>query len=309
MDSLDILLRLGYTRIAPKSDKIYHDAIKKGLEVFGQTSYEDLMAEICSKTGMTEIELIKNIHMFEEALKKLTGTVSAKIMMDVIKEELIKYTHLKTITPKIDQIIAKVEEYDVYDFIINTPFTAHILVLYKNQDTMDFITSDFFSKRTSAPFGLVSEFRTKIKDIRNMTYDVLSGQDKVDVVPIPNTFKIRSGPDVNVKSESAEIERDKKRTMKKLSDWIQNMHACNISGFPTRLADQDCTWYISNELGAEHLHLESSFGVKPYQQIIFLCGYDLLKIQTHDLTSLIKYHGYVILENESIELYQAPVKN
>ena len=174
---------------------------------------------------------------------------------------------------------------------------------------MDFIVSDFFSKRTSAPFGLVSEFRTKIKDIRNITYDVLSGQDKTDVVPLPNTFKIRSGPDIIPKSAYDETEREKKRTIKKLSDWIHNMHACNISGFPTRFADYDCTWYIRNEFGAEHLHLESSFGVKPYQQIIFICGYDISKIPTHDLTSLIKCHGYVILENESIELYQAPVKN
>jgi hypothetical protein len=87
------------------------------------------------------------------------------------------------------------------------------------------------------------------------------------------------------------------------------MHACNLSGFPTRFVDYDCTWYIRNEIGSEHLQLESSFGVKPYQQIIFICGYDLSKIPNHDFTSLIKCHGYVILENESIELYKAPVKN
>ncbi len=309
MEAIDILLRLGYTRIPPKSDKFFHESIKKAFKVFGQSSYADLMGQITSKTGMSEIELIKNFHMFEDALKKLTGTVSAKIMMDVIKEELIKYTHLKSIANKTDEIIAKVDEYGVYDFVINTPSAEHILVLYKYPETIDFILSDFFGTKNQAPFGLVSEFPTKIKDIRNTTYGVLSGQDRKDMLATSDTFKIRSGPDVIQKTEFTTIEMDKKKTIKKLSDWINNMHSCNISGSLTRFADQDCMWYLRNDLGEEHLKLESSFGVKPYQQIILLCAYDVSKIPSDDLKSLIKCHGYVIVENKSLELYKAPEVN
>ncbi len=260
MESIDILLRLGYTRIPPNADKIFHESIQKAFKVFGKSSYGDLMEQITLKTGMSETELIKNFHMFEDALKQLTGTVSANLMMDVIKEELLKYTHLKSIAHKTDEIIAKVKEYSVYDFIINRSTAEHILVLYKHAETIDIILTDFFSMRTQAPLGLVSEFPTKIKDIRNITYDVLSGLYQKDLLPTSDTFKIRSGPDV-IKKES-NIEIDMKKTVKKLSDWINNMHSCNISGYLTRFADQDCTWYIRNDLGVEHLKLESSFGGK-----------------------------------------------
>ena len=294
MSTSQVLLQLGYSQITSKSDKVFLEATQKALKVFGQSSYNDLMVKLRSKTGMSDIELIKNFNMFEDALKKSTGTVSSKIMIDLIKEELIKYTHLKTITHTIDEIIAKVEEYSVYDFIINTPSSEHILVLYKDRETIDLILSDFFSKKTSTPFGLVSEFPTKIKDIRNITYDKLSGMDKKDIFE---------------KDKRELLEKEKRETVKKLSDWINNMHSCNTSSLPTRFADQDCTWYIKNELGEEHLKMESSFGPKPHQQIVLLCAYDISKIPPNYLESLIKSHGYVILENKRLALYKAPVKN
>ena len=289
-----ILLQLGYSPITSKSDNVFLEATQKALKVFGPSSYKDLMAQLHSKTGMSEIELIKNFHLFEDALKKSTGTISAKIMVDGIKEELVKYTHLKTTTHKIDEIITKVEEYSVYDFIINLTSAEHILVLYKDKETIDLIMSDFFSKRNQAPFGLVSEFPTKIKDIRNITYEKLSGMDKKDIFE---------------KDKKEILEKEKRETVKKLSNWINNMHSCNTSSLPTRFADQDCTWYTRNELGDEHLKMESSFGPKPYQKIILLCAYDISKIPDNRLESLIKSHGYVILENKHLVLYKSPTKN
>lgn len=289
-----ILLQLGYSPITSKSDNVFLEATQKALKVFGQSSYKDLMTQLHSKTGMSEIELIKNFYLFEDALKKSTGTISAKIMVDSIKEELVKYTHLKTTTNKIDEIISKVEEYSVYDFIINLTSAEHILVLYKDKETIDLIMSDFFSKRNQAPFGLVSEFPTKIKDIRNITYEKLSGMDKKDIFE---------------KDKKEILEKEKRETVKKLSDWINNMHSCNTSSLPTRFADQDCTWYARNELGDEHLKMESSFGPKPYQKIILLCAYDVSKIPDNRLESLIKSHGYVILENKHLVLYKSPTKN
>ena len=278
MQASQVLTSLGYTTITSKSDKVLLESTQKALKIFGQSSYKDLIDQLRSKTGMSEIELIKNFHLFEDALKKSTGTVSAKIMIDAIKEEMIKHTRLTTITHKIDEIIAKVEEYGVYDFITNTPPYEHILVLYKDHETIDLILSDFFSKKTEAPSGLVSEFPTKIKNIRNITYDQIS-------------------------------ETNKNETIKKLSDWITNMHSCNTSVFPTKVAGEDCTWYIRNNFVEEHLHLESSLGKKLSQKMTILCAYDILKIPDNCLESLIKSHGYVILQNNSIVLYRAPGKN
>jgi hypothetical protein len=278
MHSSHVLLTLGYSPIASKSDKVLLESTQKVLKTFGQSSYRDLIDKLHAKTGMSENELIKNFHLFEDALKQSTGTVSAKIMIDMIKEEVIKYTHLKTINHKIEEIIKKVEEYGVYDFIINTSSFEHILVLYKDQETINLILSDFFSKKTQAPFGLISEHPTKIKDIRNITYDKLA-------------------------------EKDKNGAVKKLLAWVTDMHSCNTSAFPTKVASEDCTWYIRNNLGAEHLRLESSLGPKPYQKMIILCAYNISKISPDDLESLIKSHSYVILQDDSIVLYRAPVKN
>lgn len=221
MSSSQILLRLGYSPITSKADSVFLESTQKALKVFGPSSYKDLMTQLRSKTGMSEIELIKNFNLFEDALKKSTGTISAKIIVDSIKEELIKYTHLKTITHKTEEIIAKVEEYGVYDFLINQSSSEHILVLYKDRETIELLLSDFFSKRTQAPFGLVSEHPTKIKDIRNITYEKLSGMDKKDIFE---------------KEKRELLEKEKRETVKKLSEWINNMHSCNTSSFPTRFA-------------------------------------------------------------------------
>lgn len=292
--SAQVLLQLGYSPITSKSDNVLLEAAHKALKVFGQSSYRDIVSQLRSKTGMSEIELIKNFNLFEDALKKSTGTVSAKIIVDSMKEELVKYTHLKTATHKIEEIIAKVEEYSVYDFLINLSSSEHILLLYKDPETIEFVLSDFFSKRTQAPFGLVSEHPAKIKDIRNITYEKLSGMDKKDIFE---------------KEKRELLEKEKRETVKKLSAWINNMHSCNTSGFPTRFADQDCTWYIRNELGVEHMKMEYSFGQKPAQQLILLCAYDISKIPPNDIESLIKSHSYVIMENKHLVLYKAPPRS
>lgn len=272
MDVSQVLLSLGYAPSVSNSDNILLDAVQKVLKTFGQSSYRDLIERLHSKTGMSETELIKNFNLFEDALKKSTGTISAKIIVDMIKEELIKHTHLKTIDHKIDEIIEKIEEFDVYNFIIDTPSFEHILVLYKDQEIIDLILSNFFSKRTQAPFGLISETPTKIKDIRNVTYDQLADKDKTGAI-------------------------------KKTIDWVMNVHSCNTSTFPTKIAGEDCTWYVRNNLGAEHLKMESSLGMTSANKMTFLCGYNISKITPNELESLVKSHSSVILQNKSLVLY------
>ena len=58
--------------------------------------------------------------------------------------------------------------------------------------------------------------------------------------------------------------------MKKLSDWIEDVLLANLSEMPARIADEDCTWYISNGLGAEHLKLESSIGTIPDRKMVIV---------------------------------------
>lgn len=277
MDISQVLLSLGYVPSVSNSNNILFDAVQKALKTFGQSSYRDLIEQLHSKTGMSEIELIKNFNLFEDALKKSTGTISAKIMMDMIKEELIKHTHLKTIDHNIDEIIEKVEEFGVYNFIIDTPSFEHILVLYKDQEIIDHILSNFFSKRTQAPYGLISETPTKIKDIRNVTYDQLSDKDKTSAI-------------------------------KKTLDWVMNVHSCNTSLFPTRIAGEDCSWYVRNNLGIEYLKMESSFGTTSANKMTLLCGYNISKITPSELESLVKSHSSVILQNKSLVLYMRPQK-
>ena len=277
MNASQVLVSLGYVPVVSKSDSVLLDATQKVLKTFGPSSYRDLIEQLHLKTGMSETELIKNFNLFEDALKKSTGTVSAKIMVDMIKEELIKYTHLKSINHKIDEIIQKVEEFGVYDFIIEAPSFEHILVLYKDQETIDLILFDFFRKRTQAPFGLISENPTKIKDIRNITYDQLADKDKTGA-------------------------------MKKTIDWIMNVHSCNTSTFPTKIAGEDCTWYLRNDLGTEHLKAEYSLSANPVNKMTILCGYNISKITPTELESLVKSHSSVILQDKSLVLYKSSLK-
>jgi hypothetical protein len=67
------ILQLGYSTITAKSDNVFLEATHKALKVFGLSSYRNTMIQIRSKTGMSEIELIKNFNLFEDALKKING--------------------------------------------------------------------------------------------------------------------------------------------------------------------------------------------------------------------------------------------
>ena len=224
MDAIPILKTLGYYPISTKADKVIFDATLKTLKIFGQSSYAELLDKIRATSGMSEIELIKNFHLFEEALKKSTGQVSAKVMLDMIKEDLIRHTNLSTVNYKIDEIIEKVEESGIYDFIRTVSSFEHILVLYKNKDVIDRVLDDFFGKMARAPHGLMSIQPTKIKDIRNITYSQLAEKG------MPNV-------------------------MKRLTDWIEDIVLANVSEHPARIAGEDCTWFIRNGVGADQLKL------------------------------------------------------
>ena len=58
-------------------------------------------------------------------------------MLDMIKEDLIRHTNLSTVNYKIDEIIDKVEESGVYDFIRSVSSFEHILILYKDKSIID----------------------------------------------------------------------------------------------------------------------------------------------------------------------------
>ncbi|MDE1769429.1 MAG: hypothetical protein KGI28_02595 [Thaumarchaeota archaeon] len=277
MDAIASLKTLGYYPITTKGDKVILDATLKTLKIFGQSSYAELLEKLRANSGMSEIELIKNFHLFEEALKKSTGQVSAKVMLDMIKEDLIRHTNLSTVNYKIDEIIEKVEESGVYDFIRTVSSFEHILVLYKNQDVIDRVLGDFFGKIALAPRGLVSKMPTAIKDIRNITYAKLS-------------------------------EKGKEHVMKKLGEWIEDILLANVSQVPAKVADEDCTWYIRNGFGDAHLKLESSLGLVPNRKVTLLCAYDMSQIPPEQLESIIKTHGYVLVENSTMALYENPNK-
>lgn len=278
MNTIPALKTLGYYPISTKADKVILDATLKTLKMFGQSSYAELLDKLRTITGMSETELIKNFHLFEEALKKSTGQVSAKVMLDMIKEDLIRHTDLSTVNYKIDEIVEKVEESGVYDFIRTVSSYEHILVLYKNKDVIDRVLGNFFGKIALAPRGLVSTLPTTIKDIRNITYAKLTEKGMVGI-------------------------------MKKLGEWVEDILLANVSSVPAKIADEDCTWYIRNGLGNEHLKLEASLGITPDRKVTLLCAYDISKIPPDQLESIIKTHGYVLVENSTMTLYASPSKN
>ena len=272
MQISSLLNELGYSPLSTRYDELLSKSIQKVLSSIGTSSYKDLLEQIRSSTGMSEPEILSSAHLLESALKRTLGNVTGNIIIDMIKEELTRIANLNNISYSLDEILKKINENGIYKFVRDISSYEHILVLYKDREMILKILSDFFSNSPNCICALVSSKPTELKNVKNITYEKLSENGKLEAV-------------------------------NNLSDWIKRLFLENKT---IKIADEDCTWYLKNDLGMEHLKLEASLGSKPSRKIIALCAYDISKISESDMRSIIQSHGYVILHEIETVLYKLP---
>ena len=52
--------------------------------------------------------------------------------------------------------------------------------------------------------------------------------------------------------------QNKHEVLKKLSDWMFNLHSSNKSDFATRIAFEDGTWWLRNDFADDYVRFEKS---------------------------------------------------
>ncbi|MGI0082915.1 MAG: hypothetical protein ACREAG_06425 [Nitrosopumilaceae archaeon] len=72
---------------------------------------------------------------------------------------------------------------------------------------------------------------------------------------------------------------------------------------PTRIADEDVTWWIKNGFADEHLKLEKKLGKRLDDNMLILCAYNISNMNDKQIATVIEPHGLVILD-DPLSLYK-----
>lgn len=285
---LNILDELGYLPITSKVDEILYDSVEKAFKVIGKVAYNALLDRACSIHGLSERELLTNYDLLEKSLYDIFGKVSF-ILLRALKKEILIHavimnsrltvSDISNPSTTIGDILERIREVEVFEFVSKILSHEHILFLYENKKSNDNILSEFFiiSGNDNAPKGLLS------------------------VIPADNLNLISS----NVLYDELGLRvQNKHEALEKLSDWMVNLHSSNKSDFATRIAFEDGTWWLRNGLADDYIRFEESLGKHIQNNLSILCGYDISSFNELYIEAIIASHIYVIL-GEPMIIYKA----
>jgi hypothetical protein len=285
---LNILDELGYLPITSKVDEILYGSVEKAFKIIGKTAYNALLERACSIHGLSERELLTNYDLFEKSLYDIFGKVSFILLRGLKKEILIhavlmdsRLTVSDILNPNITigDILKNLREVEAFQFVRKMQSHEHILFLYDNKNSNDKILSEFFS---------------------------ISGKDNVSkgllsLTPADNLNQISS----NMLYDNLVLRvQNKHEALKKLSDWMFNLHSSNKSDFATRIAFEDGTWWLRKGLDDDYVGFEESLGKHIRNNLSILCCYDISHFNELYIGTTIASHIYVILDEPMI-IYKA----
>jgi hypothetical protein len=148
------------------------------------------------------------------------------------------------------------------------PKNEHAIFLWEEETFLDMVLSEFFDPGATgkAPKGLFSAKPSTFESVNNLVQKDVSGLDKSGAI-------------------------------KKIRDWITEVHETNETNLPTRIAVEDYSWFLQNGIAKGLMDLEQSFGRKVKENMTILCGYKVSKLtDPKPLETLIGFHGYAILD-------------
>ena len=277
---LSILDELGFIPITSKADQVLYDSVKEAFKVIGKMAYNALLDRACSIHGLSERELLTNYDLFEKSLYEILGKFSFVLLRALKKEMLIQAvligSHLTVadiVNPSlsIGDLLKNIREAEVFEFVRKILPHEHVLFLYENKKSNDKMLSEFFFIRENdnVPKGLLSVTPANVLNriSSNLLYDKL----------VPRV-------------------QNKHEALKKLSDWMFNLHSSNKSDFATRIAFEDGTWWLRNDFADAYVRFEKSLGKHIQNNLSILCGYDISTFNKLYIEAIIASHIYVILD-------------
>jgi hypothetical protein len=95
----------------PKAKQILYTSIKKSFEMVEDSPTGNLFHTMCSRSRVSEIELLTNYQLFEKSLRQ-TLYDGAEIILDILKEEMLQYVAIKNQTLTINDILEEINSKD-----------------------------------------------------------------------------------------------------------------------------------------------------------------------------------------------------
>ncbi len=271
---MHILDRLGYSRLSGNADQILIESVRDALRIFGDAA-GSLISILATDSGLSEKELLLDYRAVEMSLNRRLGKDIGKMIMGLIKKELLRHVPSADSDQDIGEIVDRIRITDVVNFVRSREGHEHVLFLYKNAKTKDEVLAEFFeSAATTTPKGILSVSPCRIPSTNNMLY-----------------------------GELLSVERSK--AMSKAFDWVYTIHSVNDSKKGTRIAGEDASWFFRNGLENEFTQGERAIGTRAAENISFLCSYDLAKLDERHLETIIPFHGFVILDDPPA-VYKGP---
>lgn len=183
--------------------------------------------------------------------------------------DVLDFSPLTSKAERINLMLSEIHEAEVLESRVrHMPKNEHAIFLWKDDTFLDMVLAEFFDPSVTgkAPRGLLSAKPSTIESVNNMVHKDLSGLDKPAAI-------------------------------RKIKDWMTEIHASNETKLPTRIAIEDYSWFLQNGLAKGLVELEQDIGPKVKDNMTILCGYNVSKlIDSKELERLIGFHGYAILD-------------
>jgi hypothetical protein len=300
-ECLSVLEELEYISVAPRSDQIISDIIKKSLEQIGKSYSRAILYNMCSLCNLSEYELLTNYDLFEKSLSSILGKPGNAILT-VIKKEILIYAVMadaditveEILKPslKISDIIKYIHEIEVFDFVRTMGPHQHAILLYSKENIRNKILERFLNSNKSG-FGNDDAYHYP-------TAGLLSNQaveDSINPRVVNNlSFEELFEPTVN------------KMSIQKLLYWIARahpsdvpLHGDNDDNSTTRIAG-DGIWWLTNGYVEWLVSFEKLINkYKAANDMSMLCAFDISKISASNMSSvmrqIISCHDSVITDN------------
>jgi len=295
-ECLSVLEELEYISVAPRSDQIIADIIKKCLEQIGKSYSKAILYNMCSLNNLSEYELLTNYDLFEKSLNCILGKAGNAIL-NIIKKEILTYAVMsessitvgEILNPslKIRDIVKYIHEREIFDFVSNMGPHHHTILLYSKENFRNKISEQFLNSKKSGfsayhPKACILSIQTIKKNINPSIVNSLS-------------FEKLLQPTIN------------KTSIQKLLYWIAKSHSLNKSQededyeSTTRVVG-DGTWWLENSNVEWLVSFEKLINkYKAVNNMSMLCVFDISKISVSNMSTTLKqiisYHDSVITDN------------
>jgi hypothetical protein len=183
--------------------------------------------------------------------------------------DVLNFSPLTSRAERINQMLSEIHEAEMLESRVrHMPKSEHAIFLWEEETFLEMVLSEFFDPGATgkASKGLFSVKPSAFESVNNLMRKDVSGLERPAAI-------------------------------RKIRDWMAEVHATNDTNLPTRIAVEDYSWFLQNESAKGIVELEQNIGRRVKENMTILCGYNVSKLtDTKLLETLIGFHGYAILD-------------